>query len=93
MWKNKVRFFKRSVALSLFLLVVISLAARARPGTRIGGQEIVLKQPVTSTNRPIRDRRHLTLTIGQTEGDLQGKDDKVIQAGIEYLNRAGGNLD
>jgi parallel beta-helix repeat protein len=32
----------------------------------------------------------LVLTIGQTEGDLQGKDDKIIQAGIEYLNRVGG---
>jgi hypothetical protein len=30
------------------------------------------------------------LTVGQTEGDLQGKDDKIIQAGIEYLNRLGG---
>jgi hexosaminidase len=38
----------------------------------------------------MRNRRNLVLTIGQTEGDLQGKDDKVIQAGIEYLNRVGG---
>jgi parallel beta-helix repeat protein len=30
------------------------------------------------------------LTVGQTEGDLQGKDDKIIQAGIEYLSRLGG---
>ncbi|OHB79629.1 MAG: hypothetical protein A2Z25_03510 [Planctomycetes bacterium RBG_16_55_9] len=38
----------------------------------------------------MRDRRPLILTIGQDEGDLQGKDDKVIQAGIEYLHRLGG---
>jgi parallel beta-helix repeat protein len=30
------------------------------------------------------------LTVGQAEGELQGKDDKVIQAGIEYLHRLGG---
>lgn len=47
-------------------------------------------QPVTATNRPIRSRQTLVLTVGQTEGDLQGKDDKIIQAGIEYLNRLGG---
>ena len=47
-------------------------------------------QSVMSTNRPMRQRQNLVLTVGQTEGDLQGKDDKVIQAGIEYLDRLGG---
>jgi hypothetical protein len=47
-------------------------------------------QPVTATNRPMRNRQTAVLTVGQTEGDLQGKDDKIIQAGIEYLNRLGG---
>jgi parallel beta-helix repeat protein len=47
-------------------------------------------QPATATNRPMRSRQSLVLTVGQTAGDLQGKDDKVIQAGIEYLNRLGG---
>jgi parallel beta-helix repeat protein len=47
-------------------------------------------QPVTATNRPMRDRQTFVLTVGQTEGDLQGKDDKIVQAGIEYLNRLGG---
>jgi len=45
---------------------------------------------VTSTNRPMRNMQHLVLTVGQTEGDLRGKDDKVIQAGIDYLRRLGG---
>jgi len=58
------------------------------------GSEIVAgsqdKRSPTATNRPMRDRRHLVLTIGQNEGDLQGTDDKVIQAGIEYLHRLGG---
>ncbi|MGE5297043.1 MAG: right-handed parallel beta-helix repeat-containing protein [Solirubrobacterales bacterium] len=38
----------------------------------------------------MRDRLKLTLTVGQMEGDLQGKDDKVIQAGIDYLHQLGG---
>jgi len=44
----------------------------------------------TATNRPFRDRRGLILTVGQSEGDLQGQDDRIIQAGIEYLHRLGG---
>jgi parallel beta-helix repeat protein len=47
-------------------------------------------QPVTKTNRPMRNQQAFVLTVGQTEGDLRGTDDKVIQAGIEYLNRLGG---
>ena len=43
-----------------------------------------------SGNRPMRNRRSLVLTVGQIEGDLKGNDDKVIQAGIEYLHRLGG---
>ena len=41
-------------------------------------------------NRPMRSSPALTLTVGQTEGDLRGTDDKIIQAGIDYLNRLGG---
>ena len=47
-------------------------------------------QSPMSTNRPMRQRQNLVLTVGPTEGDLQGKDDKVIQAGVEYLHRLGG---
>lgn len=46
--------------------------------------------PVQETNRPLRKLKYLTLTIGQTEGDFTGKDDKIIQAGIDYLHRLGG---
>ncbi len=45
---------------------------------------------VTATNRPMRSRRAAVLTVGQTEGDLRGADDKILQAGIEYLHRLGG---
>jgi hypothetical protein len=38
----------------------------------------------------MRNQRAATLTVGQTEGDLQGSDNKIIQAGIEYLHRLGG---
>ena len=52
--------------------------------------ERIAERPVTRTNRPMRNRQDLVLTVGQAEGDLQGRDDKIIQAGIEYLNRMGG---
>jgi parallel beta-helix repeat protein len=53
-------------------------------------REKVKSLPVQETNRPLRTLHYLTLTVGQTEGDMIGKDDKIIQAGIEYLNRLGG---
>jgi hypothetical protein len=53
-------------------------------------REKVKSLPIQETNRPLRTMHPMTLTIGQTEGDLVGKDDKIIQAGIEYLNRLGG---
>jgi polygalacturonase len=49
-----------------------------------------VSQPLTATNRPMRNQQSFVLTVGQTEGDLRGKDDKVIQAGVEYLSRLGG---
>jgi len=56
----------------------------------VGANDYSPGQPMTATNRPIRNRQTLVLAVGQTEGDLQGKDDKIIQAGIEYLHRVGG---
>jgi hypothetical protein len=46
--------------------------------------------PAPAPNRPIRTRQTLVLAVGQTEGDLQGRDDKIVQAGIDYLHRLGG---
>ena len=59
-------------------------------GSAVGADDCSPVQPAPVANRPIRNRQTLVLTVGQTEGDLQGKDDKIIQAGIEYLNRLGG---
>ncbi len=47
-------------------------------------------QPGTATNRPMRQQKHMVLTVGQDRGDLRGSDDKIIQAGIEYLDALGG---
>jgi len=47
-------------------------------------------QSVAATNRPMREQKHMVLTVGQDRGDLQGSDDKIIQAGIEYLDALGG---
>ncbi len=54
--------------------------------------KIIAQQDILGTNRPVRTPRQLILTIGQDKGDLQGKDDKIIQAGIEYLHRMGGGV-
>lgn len=74
----------------LFVLVVIFIPVCADAAERINDREILARREVTKTNRPMRNRQDLVLTVGQNEGDLQGKDDKIIQAGIEYLNRIGG---
>jgi len=72
------------------LTMVIFVTAGANVGVRTIDREVTAEQNVTSTNRPMRNRRNLVLTVGQAEGDLQGRDDKTIQAGIEYLDRLGG---
>ena len=46
--------------------------------------------PEFSTMRPIRKKQDITVTVGHTEGDLQGKDDKVLQAAIDYVANSGG---
>ena len=66
------------------IILVISLLSLVIPAKTIG------QEGITSTNRPIRSTRPLIITVGQDKGDLQGKDDKIIQAGIEYLHRLGG---
>jgi parallel beta-helix repeat protein len=46
--------------------------------------------PAAQSDRPIRIRKECMVTVGQTEGDLKGKDDKIIQAAIDYVTRSGG---
>jgi len=86
MLEYKVNFSNRSTLLLFVLAMFIYTAPDADAGSRktAGGQS------VTSTNRPMRNRRNLVMTVGRAEGDLRGDDDKVIQAGIEYLHRLGG---
>ncbi|MCP4610729.1 MAG: right-handed parallel beta-helix repeat-containing protein [Planctomycetes bacterium] len=79
MWK------KISMVILSVLAVVIYAAVDADAAERL-----TARRKVTTTNRPMRNRQDLILTVGQNEGDLQGNDDKIIQAGIEYLNRVGG---
>ena len=43
-----------------------------------------------NTMRPIRKPQRMEITVGQGEGDLQGNDDKVIQAAVDYVFRLGG---
>ncbi|MBM3263630.1 MAG: hypothetical protein FJY97_09450, partial [candidate division Zixibacteria bacterium] len=43
-------------------------------------------------NRPMTVRAAPSITIGPDTGDLRGTDDKVLQAGVEYLHRLGGGI-
>ena len=54
--------------------------------------KMLAQEDILGTNRPLRTPRQIILTVGQDKGDLQGKDDKIIQAGIEYLHRLGGGI-
>jgi hypothetical protein len=41
-------------------------------------------------NRTRAELGQITLFVGQAEGDLRGDDDRVIQAGVDYVARLGG---
>jgi hypothetical protein len=80
------RFILLSTILTVIFVVHISSFAQNSNQQREKGNSL----PIRETNRPLRTMHPMTLTVGQSEGDLIGKDDKIIQAGIEYLNRLGG---
>jgi hypothetical protein len=75
-----------SIILTLFIGINVSSFAQNAWQER----DKVKSLPLQQTNRPLRTLQCLTLTVGQTQGDLTGKDDKIIQAGIDYLTRLGG---
>jgi len=90
MWENNVKSLKMAMIILFVLGIVIYVTVDVDAVEGINDDGISAEQSVTRTNRPMRDRQDLVLTVGQDEGDLQGKDDKIIQGGIEYLNRVGG---
>ncbi len=78
-------------AIRLFVLIVaVCVTATAEAGNGADDRKKETGGPVISMNRPMRVRGELTLSVGQNEGDLQGNNDKIIQAGVEYLHRVGG---
>jgi hypothetical protein len=83
-------FARTSLAIVLF--GVAGMNTSVNVGAAIGAHKGVLisSSTATATNRPMRTRHRLVLTVGQDEGDLQGCDDKAIQAGIDYLQGLGG---
>jgi parallel beta-helix repeat protein len=42
------------------------------------------------TMRPIRNKYRITVTVGQSDGDFRGNDDKILQAAVDYVFRLGG---
>jgi len=90
--RKKVRDSDFGSSRMMLLVSVIALysCGAPAPGGGLSPAEGGWATSVTATNRPMRSQQSPVLTVGQTEGDLTGKDDKVIQAGVEYLNRLGG---
>ena len=70
------------------VLLIIHVSSSAQNSWK--EREKVKSLPLQQTNRPLRTMQPITLTVGQNQGDFVGKDDKIIQAGIDYLNRLGG---
>lgn len=67
--------------------------ARINPDRKIIENPNIYKDslpPEFSTMRPIRNRQKITVTVGQSEGDLRGSDDKILQAAIDYVHNLGG---
>ena len=88
MRRECVRVSGRLVVVSAVCAVGICLLLCGGPAWGAKDRE----SEVTASNRPMRSVRTLVLTVGQTEGDLRGSDDKAIQAGVDYLHRLGGGL-
>jgi parallel beta-helix repeat protein len=75
--------------LQMSVLAIFAVAvARAEDCCPAAGIEAVGE--TDSGDRPIRVRKDCAITVGQTEGDLKGADDKIIQAAVDYVSRFGG---
>jgi parallel beta-helix repeat protein len=90
MQKQDIRFARASLAIVLFGVAGVNVSVNAGAATEIHEKVPVSPPSLTATNRPMRTKQRLVLTVGQDNGDLRGSDDKVIQAGIDYLQGMGG---
>ncbi|RQV96565.1 hypothetical protein EH221_04740 [bacterium] len=90
MRSNKTRFVKSQWVILASIMGVYSLAIPALTKGDLQDHHAIQAYSETFPSNPLREQKNLMLTVGQNEGDLQGRDDKIIQAGIEYLNRMGG---
>jgi parallel beta-helix repeat protein len=75
-----------------FLAAAGTLAAAAGTGLTAAERPFVKSPRATdgdSAFEPNWDER-FTLTIGQKKGDFTGKDDRVLQAAVDYVARMGG---
>ena len=79
---------RASGRLLVIAVCVVGMCWSICGGTASGAED--RESEVAASNRPMRSVRTLVLTVGQTDGDLRGSDDKAIQAGVDYLHRLGG---
>ena len=90
MWQDNKTLPVSSVTIRLVLITAICAVMGVRAAENTQDQHDPAHHTFGATNRPFRNKQELILTVGQSEGDLRGQDDKIIQAGIEYLHRLGG---
>lgn len=62
--------------------------AVGRPEPESAVQDTVLNE--FNSMRPVRKRQEIKVTVGQTEGDFRGNNDKIIQAAVDYVSALGG---
>jgi Right handed beta helix region len=82
-WLYRSYRFMKTPALVFVLLTSLQLSAMkisAAPQPALSA----------SSNRTMRTRPPLVITVGTDAGDFRGNDDKIIQAAIEYVHRVGG---
>ena len=78
MRKGKVRITRvtRTILLACVAGMHVSIGMCTATGRH--DQASASQHDANATNRPMRNRQDLILTVGQTDGDLQGSDDKIV---------------
>ncbi|MCA9038954.1 MAG: right-handed parallel beta-helix repeat-containing protein [Planctomycetaceae bacterium] len=85
------RINRRSFLGTTALVAGASLLNGIRPGNSAERPEVTDPRATSGDAKHEPDwENRLTLTVGQEEGELTGRSDKVIQAAVDYVARLGG---
>ncbi|HPM79933.1 MAG TPA: right-handed parallel beta-helix repeat-containing protein [Candidatus Anammoximicrobium sp.] len=84
-------FNRRSFLTTAFAAAALGLRASSRG--LIGGEMPSVANPRATEGDEVHEpdwEQRLTITVGPDKADLVGRDDKVIQAAVDYVTRLGG---